>query len=309
MTILIVDASNMAYRARYAYNLTNHGRDVSVTYGVLRMLMTLLHAQCPSSVIMCFDGGRPKYRQELVPSYKANRKHDDDPTYIEYVRQVAELYRKLPYFGIMCVRREGIEADDLMYHASRMLSGSKIVTNDDDLLQAVDDNTSVLKPTKKDYKEINTANFRDETGVAKSCFLSAKVLMGDGSDNIPGVAGVGVVTASKMFSNGYVDLPSLNDKLRARVEEFIKSGAFRLSLDCMNLEHDLSGARRVLTSALWMPYNGKLVYKYCIDNAFASLIEAGSLGKLFGSLRKPEFIVNGWRQPVIWDTNRYPAGY
>jgi DNA polymerase-1 len=308
MAVLLIDASNMAYRAKYAYNLSNRGQDTSVTYGVIRMLMTLIRDQNPSGMVMCFDGGRPKYRQRLVPTYKNNRNHDDDPTHIEYLRQVAELYRKLPYFGIMCVKRDGIEADDLMYHASRMLECSKVVTNDDDLLQAVNDNTAVLKPTKKDYKEINKDNFFQEVGIDVTWYITAKAFMGDSSDNVPGVLGIGPATAAKMFADGYPELSRLNKNLRERVEGFISSGLFDAALGCICLENDLSGARATLLSAMWMPYQNKMVYKYCIENAFSSLIEAGSLGKIFGSLRKPEFVVNGWRLPRIWDADRYPLG-
>lgn len=304
---LIVDASNMAYRARYSYSLSHQGKDTSVTYGVLRMLMALIKEHKPTGIIMCFDGGSPGYRKRLVPSYKSNRKHDDDPTFYEYIRQVQELQRMLPYFGILCVKREGIEADDLMFHASRLLPSSTIVTNDDDLLQAVNDNTAVLKPGKKENTLISEQNFKEIAGVPLDCFLLAKAILGDSSDNVPGVKGIGPKTIEKLFSSGQYDDSFLNDSMRLALTDFLNTG-FHTAIYCMDLKLDLCGARQALISAIWQPYNNKMVYKYCFDNAFASLIEAGSLGNTFGPLTKPEFETADWRFPVIWDYERKPAG-
>lgn len=307
MTTLIVDASNMAYRARYAYNLSHNGRDTSVTYGTIRMLMALAHECKPEAMIMCFDGGRPRYRSLMVPQYKANRTHDNDDTYVEYVQQVVELRRMLPYFGVLCVRRDGIEADDLMYHASRMLSDSIIVSNDDDMLQAVNDDTAVMKPGKKGNTLVTAVNFKEIAGVDAAHYLVAKALLGDSSDNIPGVIGVGPVTASKLFAPGYLDTTLVNDALRARIHEFLDGGTADNVLACIDMTYDLYGARLALLTAQWVPYTGKMVTKYCMDNAFASLMEAGSLGQTFGALRQPKFDANGWLIPRIWDTDRCPA--
>lgn len=298
---MIVDASNMAYRARYSYDLSIHGKDTSVTYGVLRMLMTLIKDHGPESLIMCFDGGRPQYRSQLVPQYKTNRKHDDDPTFAEYCRQVDELQRYLPYFGILCVRREGIEADDLMYHASRMLRGSAIVTNDEDLFQAIDNNTVILKPGKKEYKEINLQNFRDYACTDPENFLYGKALLGDSSDNIKGCKGLGPVAVTKLFSG-----LNLNENQKKAFEQYRDSGEWMRVIGCIDLKYDLSGARTTLINSTWMPFHHKMVYKYCLDNAFTSLIEAGSLGQLFGRLRAPVWVKDGLRFPRIWDAPRHP---
>lgn len=305
MTTLIIDASNMAYRARYSYSLSFKGRDTSVTYGVLRMLMTLVRDQRPDSVIMCFDGTKPISRSAMIKQYKTNRTHDDDPTYVEYLRQLRELQRMLPYFGMLCVKRDGIEADDLMYHASRMTDKSIIVTNDDDLLQAVDGGTSVLKPLKKDFRMITQHNFRDEVGVEIGWFLSAKALLGDSSDNIPGVMGVGPATIKKIYGNGREDLSGLNANMQQRIRDFWAKD-FDNVMQCINLQHDVFGSRQALLSAQWVPYTNAMTYKYCIDNAFTSLIEAGSLGSIFGPLKKPRLSADGYRVPRIWDAIRHP---
>jgi 5'-3' exonuclease len=305
VTTLIIDASNMAYRARYSYSLSFKGRDTSVTYGVLRMLMTLVRDQRPDSVIMCFDGTKPLSRSVMIKQYKTNRTHDDDPTYVEYLRQLRELQRMLPYFGMLCVKRDGIEADDLMYHASRMVDNSIIVTNDDDLLQAVDKCTSVLKPLKKDFRMITHNNFMDEVGVEMGWFLSAKALLGDSSDNIPGCMGVGPATIKKIYGAGHENISDLNPTMRQRIRDFWDND-FDNVMQCISLQYDVFGSRQALLSAQWVPYTNAMTYKYCIDNAFTSLIEAGSLGSTFGPLKKPRLSADGYRVPRIWDAIRHP---
>lgn len=307
MTTLVIDASNMGHRARYSYSLSNRGRDTSVTYGVLRMTMAAIKEVRPSSVLMCFDGGSPRFRTVACPTYKINRKHggEEDPTYVEFVRQMNELQRMLPYFGIMAVRRLGIEADDLMYHAAEMLDESVLVTNDDDLLQAVNDKTSVMRSTKNKSNLVTLQNFKEQTGYTPDNFLMAKAIIGDSSDNIPGVKGVGPVLAQKMFEGDAMNINALPHTLVGRVRDFIDKDLYGV-LVTISLAYDLAGARYTLINTPWMPYNGKMVYKYCMENAFQSLMEAGSLGGMFGSLRQPEFDPTGLRCPRIWDWKRYP---
>lgn len=307
MTTLIIDASNMGHRARYSYSLSYKGRDTSVSYGVLRMTMAAIKEVRPQSVIMCFDGGTPKFRVAACQSYKSNRKHggEEDPTYVEFVRQMNELQRMLPYFGIMAVRRAGIEADDLMYHAAEMLERSVIVTNDDDLLQAVSEKTAVMRSTKSKSNLVTLENFKEHAGFDWESFLLAKAIIGDSSDNVPGVKGVGPVLTQKIFAEGWMNLNVLPHALMGRVQRWLETD-YQHVMDVIDLRLDRTGARYVLLNAPWQPYNGKLVYKYLMDNAFNSLMEAGSLGGTFGALRQPEFDRDAMRCPRIWDYKRYP---
>lgn len=272
------------------------------------MLMSLARDNKPDCIIMCFDGGRPLYRERKIAQYKANRHHDDDDTYAEFLRQLAELRRILPYFGVLSVCRNGIEADDLMYHASRLLTDDvMIITNDDDLLQAVNEHVHMHKPLKKGgYSPVTLDNFRYEIGAGPEHFLRAKALLGDTSDNIPGVYGIGPATLARIYHDGQEDLSVLNPIMRKRVEDFFNERYLDV-LSCISLKYDLCGAKLALLRAQWMPYTSKVVYKYCIDNAFASLIEAGSLGQIFGPLKQPAFQMSGHKFPYVWDAKRYPV--
>jgi DNA polymerase-1 len=163
------------------------------------MLQSLITNYKPHSVVLCWDGGTPDFRKALVPSYKANRGKDrDELEYLDFMCQLQELWRILSQFGILQIKRKGIEADDLLYHASRLLDGDAIiVTADEDLLQAVTDQVSVFKPGKKE--QLITP---DTMEIPVEDFVEYKTLQGDSSDNIPGVNGVGPKTAQKISCEG-----------------------------------------------------------------------------------------------------------
>ena len=303
---LIIDGTNLAHRARHAYNLSYRGKDTSATYGVMRMLVALVKNYDPDSVVFAWDGGTPGFRRRLVPEYKSKRKHDEDPTWLEFLAQLDELEKILPYTGVLQVRRRGIEADDIMAHAAQMLVGdSLIITTDDDLLQCVDGTTSVFKPGKKDtiYRK---SNFEDEVGWPPYKHVLSKVLQGDSSDNINGVFGIGPKTVAKLLKAKNV-LDAARPKMRTRIEEFIEDGSYAKAYSVIDLSPDRAGARLALLRAKWHRPHVKRLYKWCIDRGFISIIEQESL-TVFGSLREPRFDDTLRRTPLVWDYRRYDDG-
>jgi DNA polymerase-1 len=307
--ILIVDGNNMAHRARHAYQLSYLGKDTGVMYGVMRMLMTLLGKYRPSGVIFCWDGGRPAFRKRLVPAYKAGRSKADDPTWAAFILQLNELEKMLPHTGVLQVKRVGIEADDLMAHASVMVEDEAvIVSSDDDLMQCIMDGVSVLKPGKKNVMYTEEL-YLEKYGFHPVWHVLYKVLQGDGSDNIPGVPGIGPKTAMKLCQVGGKGILSACPRhLIGNLEEFIQSGAYNAAYTVIDLKDDMAGARFTLVRALenWRRYSKRRIYDWCFSNGFASILESGSLGVTFGSLRAPVFDVEGMRCPVIWDAERSP---
>jgi len=300
---LLVDAQNLAHRARHAYNLSFHGKDTSVTYGVIRMLMALLHKYKPTSVLFAWDGGTPGFRRRLVSSYKSNRSGRElDSTWQAFLDQMHELEQILPHTGIMQVRRRGIEADDLLYHASRMVEGHNlIVSTDDDMLQCVNDKVDVLHPGKVD-KITTLLNFERSVGYPVYKYVASKVLQGDGSDNVPGVLGIGPKTVKALLKHSDV-VAAATPKVRERIHRFIESGQYNASYTVMDLSVDRTGARQALLDAQWQPYD-KRVYQWCIERGFTSLIEAGL--SCFGSLQQPAMNGELLRSPRIWDYGRDP---
>jgi len=297
---MIVDGNNMAHRARYSYDLSYHGVDTSVTYGVMSMLLSLIKKHKPHSLVMCWDGGTPGYRRKLVPSYKANRDHGDEDSYQVFISQLMELQEVLPKFGVLSLHRRGIEADDLMYHTSRMLEADDIVivTSDGDLLQAVSEQVSVLCPSKATALLVSLENFVDVTGVGTQDFLRFKVLQGDSSDNIAGIHGVGPKTAANIIAGKRV-----GESVKARYEAFLQV-SYDASLACVDLQYDRCGAREVVLDTDYTRYDGTLARHWCIDKGFVSLITE-PLGTTFGNLRPPLIEPSvDMKIPVIWDYYR-----
>lgn len=305
---MLIDANNMAHRARYAYNLSWQGHDTSVTYGFMRMLIALIKRYHPSSVMVCWDGGVPGYRKRLVPTYKAGRSRADDPTWPAFLIQLDELYDKLPYTGVLQVRRKGIEADDLIAHAAILAEDSVvIVTADDDMYQCINDNVSVLKPGKAD-RLIDYETFLEDYGFEPSWYVAYKTLQGDNSDNISGVQGIGPKTAQKLIISGDV-MSNVPVHLEDRFNQFINSGAYNAAYTAIDLSSDLAGARLTLIRALdeWKAYSKNIIYKWCFNRGFTSLIETSSLGATFGGLSRPRLCISRGQYPLMWDHER--CGY
>jgi DNA polymerase-1 len=316
MSVLLVDGNNMAYRAKYAFNLSNKGMDVSISYGMLRMLKKLMEKFEPSSVIVCWDGGVPEFRRQAVPSYKANRHLDDDPLERDnFITQVQELdLYAFPLMGIVSARRIGAEADDLLYHASRIMADSDviIVTSDKDLLQSINGWVSVYAPNKD--KLYTADNIEDELDIPLSQYIDWRAVQGDSSDNIPGVKGVGEKTATKLFKTygsltGIVNMalginPNTDKKMTERMKENINDFGFeRLSANVkvMALYADRVGARMEIINAVnkWKPANKTRIKRYLMNNAFASLMD-GKFYHLLLDLDKPSMILDGVRCPAIY---------
>lgn len=297
---LIIDGNNMAHRAHYAYNLSFRGHDVSAIYGTVRMIQALIRQFKPQAVIICWDGGIPNYRKRLIPAYKGTRKRDQDPSRQDFVWQLQELQRIVPYFGILQVRRIGLEADDLMYQASIMLCDTHpiIVTSDEDLLQALSPTVSVYKPGKQNTLIEYEDHQMDFVGEE---FVEWKALQGDSSDNIKGVMGVGPKTATKIL-----DGISISERLQAKVDEYYASGAFDNAYDCIDLSCDRSGARYAILDAVHRPFDRVETIQWCIQYGFTSLMETHSLGMTFGKLKEPKFDIDGLGIPRVWDYKRYP---
>ena len=301
---LIIDANNLAHRARHAYHLSFRGHDTSVTYGVMRMLVALIKKFEPSSVILCWDGGTPGFRKRHVPAYKAARKEKKkDPTWNEFITQLCELERILPHTGVLQVKRTGIEADDLMAHASRLVVGKAlIVTTDDDLLQCVSRNVNVYSPIRDVM--YTHANFVELIGYPVHQHVKAKVLQGDSSDGIEGVRGVGPKTVLKLLAGRACDIP---ESTQARLQEFLDSGKYMASYVTVDLSNDMVGAKYTILNTRWQPYN-KSVMMWCVKRGFTSLVEAAPLGAVFGKLGQPKFKGDLHVTPRIWDYKRYPVG-
>lgn len=314
-TAIVIDGNNMAHRARYAFSLSNKGDDVSVLYGFLRMLKSSMEKFDPEYVIVCWDGGVPEFRRQRMPEYKANRHLDDDPLeYENFLDQIRELDTwALPMIGITSVRKLGAEADDLMWHASRIVSATDIIiiTSDKDLLQAVNQRVKVYAPMKDVTYGVD--DVEDITGVPLNQYMDWRALQGDSSDNITGVKGIGEKTATKLFKeygnitnifNAALGVyPDKDKKMTERIANNIREFGFKRLADNVytsTLYFDRVGAKVSIMDAVadWKPANKIRFKKYLMSKAFASLMDGEFYGLLM-NLQQPTYYVDGMRTPVV----------
>lgn len=310
--ILLIDGNNLAYKCRYVFNLSHAGVDVSITYGFISVLSSMLDKYKPSSVIVCWDGGIPDFRRQALPQYKANRVHEwEEGEKEDFYRQMDELCDFiLPNMGIISIRHPGAEADDLLYHASRIFDDKNIivVTSDKDLYQACtkDGKVKVLKGDEL----ISTKEIEKYIGLPFTQLGEWRAIQGDKSDNIPGIAGVGEVTATKLLSQ-FGDIVGLynaatgrspqkallSPKIATKVQAFGMQ-ALIVNIVVSRLYIDRVGARLALVANMY-PFptaNITILKKFFMSRAFTSLMTSN----LFANIRK-------FRPPKIRRDVRFPV--
>jgi len=194
-------------------------------FGFIQMLLRIIRETNPEFLCVTFDSKAPTFRKEIYPEYKANRAAMPD----DLEKQIPYVYRMLDAFGIRYLIKSGYEADDIIATLVQKAEDSRwqtrVITADKDLFQLVSDHTHILRFGKKDIEEYDAYRVVKKMGVAPEKITDFLGLTGDSSDNIPGVAGVGPVTAKKLLKQfpsleKIVEKPSLirNERLRGKIE-------------------------------------------------------------------------------------------
>ncbi|MCX5795665.1 MAG: DNA polymerase I [Elusimicrobia bacterium] len=207
----LVDAHAFLHRAYHALPpLTNSkGEPVGALYGFARMLLQILKRDKPDRMAVCFDRPEPTFRHKLFPEYKATRKETDE----DLVFQLKQARDMVEAMGFVCVEKAGFEADDLM--ATLAKAGAKdgyeavLVTGDKDVLQLVGPGIRVFNPSKNVY--MDAPQIEEKLGVGPQAVVDYLALIGDSSDNVPGVRGIGPVGAAKLLKK----FGTLHDALKA----------------------------------------------------------------------------------------------
>ncbi|MNO88826.1 DNA polymerase I [compost metagenome] len=201
--ILLIDSNSLMNRAFYALPpLTNSdGIHTNAIYGFTNMILKIQDEIVPDYIIATFDKKAPTFRHNEYAEYKAGRKKMP-PELAEQFPLTKEL---LSYLGIPIFELDGFEADDLLGTLSKKAEENNIevyvLTGDKDALQLASDTTNIII-TKKGVSEkevYNRQRMQDDFGVTPLEFIDVKGLMGDKSDNIPGVPGIGEKTAYKLI--------------------------------------------------------------------------------------------------------------
>lgn len=249
-TLYILDGMALMYRAFYAFinapMRNSAGVNTSAMFGFSNTVLSLLEKEKPTHVVACLDPSGPTFRHERYAEYKANRQampqelRDSIPWIIEILNAMR----------IPVVRVAGYEADDLIGTFTRMADErggmhSYMVSLDKDLGQLLSPTCSFHKPGKKggDFEVVHEEAFLSEWGIEKPAqIIDILALMGDSSDNIPGVPGVGAVTARKLIAqfgsveNMLTHTAEIKGKMREKIEQNAENA--RLSYELATIRRD-----------------------------------------------------------------------
>lgn len=201
--LYLLDGHSLAHRAFYALPLlTNEaGEYTNSVFGFVRMLFKIIDEEQPDHLAVAFDLKGPTFRHKEYKDYKAGRKKTPE----ELVPQISLIKNVLKSLNIPIVEKKGYEADDVIGTIAKEAAGKdinvKIVTGDRDALQLIDDRINVIYTRKgiTDIIEYNIEKVKEQYELVPHQLIDMKGLMGDSSDNIPGVPGIGEKTATKLL--------------------------------------------------------------------------------------------------------------
>lgn len=244
--LVLIDGNSLINRAFYALPLLTNadGEFSNAVYGFCNILIKLIEAECPKYIGVAFDMGYPTFRHELYKDYKAGRKKMPD----ELASQLPILKSALASMGIKFIEKKGIEADDIIGTlAKRFDIPTIIVSGDKDLFQLVDSTTSVWFTKKgiSDTLVVTPKNIKEVYGVEANQVIEFKALMGDSSDRIKGVAGVGEKTAKTLldeYSNIdgiYQNIENIKGKLHDKLVEGKDTAFLSRQLATININADI----------------------------------------------------------------------
>src|SRR5215212_10890627 len=248
MRVYLIDGYSLLYRAFYALPqsiATSSGLPTNALYGFTSMVLKLLDSEEKEVGIgVVWDTGLPAFRVEIFPEYKAQRSAMPE----ELRAQLDHLDEILEAMNIPAIRAEGFEADDVLATLSRRIPEDvqlKIVTGDQDAMQLVNGKVKVLRTTRgvSETKEYGREEVIEEYGVTPEQIQDYKALVGDPSDNIPGVKGIGPKGASSLLREFgtvqeiYENLDGISAKAtRKKLEEGRESAFVSLELARMRFD-------------------------------------------------------------------------
>lgn len=227
MKFLILDGNSILNRAFYGIRIltTKDGRFTNGIYGFMSTLTRLLETVKPEAVAIAFDLKAPTFRHKMYDGYKAQRKGMPP----ELAQQMPVLKELLKELGYAIIEKEGFEADDILGTLCAHNDSCSIATGDRDSLQLVREGVEVLLTVTKAGQPHTTVytpeKVKEEFLVEPIKLIDVKALMGDSSDNVPGVAGIGQKTASALIEKfgsieeiyGNIDTIDVKDSVRAKL--------------------------------------------------------------------------------------------
>jgi len=285
--ILVIDGNSIINRAYYGIRplTTKSGKSTHAVYGMINIIWNQLNAIKPDYAAVAFDLKAPTFRHQMYSEYKAGR----SPTPEDLLSQFPDAKECLSLMGISVLELAGFEADDIQGTVAKLAHSiddahGYVLSGDRDLLQLIDDRITVVLATNSDTKHMTPEKFTAEYGIDPSQFVDMKALMGDSSDNIPGVAGVGKKTAQTLIE-AFGSLDRIYDNIEdKRISKGVREKLLRdkdnayLSLELARIKTDVPIIDSLEDIAIREPDRGALYRKFS-ELELVSLISKMGLDK------------------------------
>ncbi len=265
--LVLIDGNSLINRAFYAINPLSdkNGQPTNAVYGFTNMLIKIITEIKPKYMLVAFDVHAKTFRHKMFDAYKGTRK----PMPEDLRPQIPLLKKVLNQMGVKTFELAGFEADDIIGTLSKRYKGETIIyTGDKDSFQLVDQTTSVYftKRGITDVDVLSIDNFYEKTGINPSQVIELKALMGDSSDNIPGVSGVGEKTALNLIKT-YGSLDGVYENINE-----IKGKLNEKLVSCKDIAY-LSRTLATINTLVEIPLSIEdAVYKFPFDTSVKRLL-------------------------------------
>ena len=293
--LLVIDGNSILNRAFYGIRLlTNkNGLYTNAVYGMANIIEKQISSLKPDYCVVAFDLKAPTFRHKMYSEYKSNRKGMPE----ELAVQLPYAKKCMEYMGAKVVSMEGFEADDILGTFAKIASAqgieAYILTGDRDSLQLIDDKVKVLLVKTKETVCFDEKVFFENYGVNSEQFVDVKALMGDTSDNIPGVAGIGEKTALKLIAeNGgldaiynSIDSIKLSPSLKEKLQNGKDSAYLSQTLARINCEVPIG---ITLDECAYEGFVREELYRLFVELEFLALIKRFGLEDVANSVRRTE---------------------
>ena len=248
--ITLIDGNSLVFRAYYGVHSTltrSDGMPTGAVYGFFNMILPILAGTKENDSVICvFDASRISFRQDIYPEYKANR--GETPADLIQQSEIIRIGARAMGVPVLCI--PGVEADDVIATIAHQNcgnpGGTRIITGDKDLMQLVSDCVFLYDGMKQ--REIHAPQVMEKFGVKPSQVIDVQSLMGDSTDNVPGVRGIGPKTATDLISqfgsldNLYENLDSVkSERIRNLLIENKKLAYISKQLVTLKTDVDLDG--------------------------------------------------------------------
>lgn len=291
----VIDGHNLAYQASFAYaKLSYGGKSVSIIFGMAQILKSIIVQQKPGKVIICWDGNKHPKRMELLPTYKSHREEKRDPKQRKlFLKQIDRAQKMFYLMGIPQCYNEDIEGDDMIYmvvEREKLKAPVTIVSSDKDLRQLIDWEVSAYHPIKKIPYSLWA--FSTNHAVEFWQYVDYLCLLGDDTDDIPGIRGIGPVKAAaflRMFdsiknylSNEDLMFTGMND--RDKVRKIIKRNRRMIDLRLFHKKYNSQALITYIKDKRFPSFNEEKYIYFCRKWGLKTMM-AESFMKVFKELQ------------------------